>query len=246
MSLRPRPASAPPAARSRLEQVLFAGLNVAMPGGRGGGNGHHGGGKGKMPAAPKPPPPSWWTSNGNAFLWVVAEGGVGGIASPAVLLIGERHAGKSTVLGSRGRLWNVPGGGAKGKDNDQPRLTALREFTEETGADIFKLMKAVAGAKLVDGYTSKSKKTRYYILHVPATAEVTSLALGLTNTGKDRITQMDTPMSTETKGWVWVTKDALIAAGKTGAGQPSVKIGRGYEVQLRSAKTARTEILAKM
>ena len=232
MSTRLLPSSAPPTPRDRLQQILFAGLDV---------------GAYKTGHKNTPPRSSWWTTNGNAFLWLVADGGVAGLSGPAVLLIGEKST-KSSVPGSLGRMWNVPGGGAKSQDNDNPELTALREFTEETGVDVASLMKpgkALAGSMLQVGYVSKGKRTHYYILRVPGTAEMVSAALRLKEAGSaNRLKQMDVDLSNETKGWVWVTKGSLVAASKPPVAQnPVVKIGKGYSVQLRKNNMLRSDIL---
>ena len=73
-----------------------------------------------------------------------------------------------------------------------------------------------------------------------------SKVLGLTAYDKDRKTQTDADLSHETKGWVWVTKQALQVAGATSAANPIVDIGQGFAVQLRSSKTVRPVIVDKM
>ena len=214
-----------------------------MPGGRRG--------RGKAPAAPPTPrkPAVDWTKDGSAFLWLVAEQGIAAAGSkqPAVLLIGERSTqGKSTVNGSRGRHWNVPGGGAKKEDKGDPKATALREFVEETKGNLEKLLKTIASVQIIPTYISRSGKTHYYIVKVNATAEMISAVLGLAASGKDRKTQTNAVLSGETQGWVWVTKQALAAAGATPASHPIVNIGQGFAVQLRNSKTARPVIVGKM
>lgn len=222
MSLRPfaaRPAPATP--RERLEQVLWAGLDV-----------YAGGAKARSgkPAPSKPPPFS-----GDGFVYLVADS-VAGVQGPVILLVGEKGYPSTVKYTSSKRTWSPPGGGYKPQDGRNLMNTAWREFWEETGADLSKLY----------GYQWKplrmGKKSAIMMLRINLPAERVENIIGLKAAGADLNTKMHTELSKETKGYVWVTLDAMKNANKDGV----IQVGPSTRVQMRSWRTYRKDVLDKI
>lgn len=186
---------------------------------------------GAVISAPAPKAQAAPALKGNGFAYVVARGGAGGSKEPAVLFVGETQH-KATAKGALPLQWGPPGGGSDTKRDKDLGDTAWNEAYEELG-------KRGLGSLT----NSKAIRTKWYIhrhqpgkvfvgiLYVDATGEEISKLLGLPEATAPRSKQLEAGLQKgETKGYVWVRKQALE---KAKAPDWVVEIGGGRKVQLR-------------
>lgn len=172
--------------------------------------------------------------DGNGFLYLVADS-VTGVKGPVVLLVGEKGYPSDVTYTSSKRRWSPPGGGYKKKDNYDLTATAWREFWEETGADLTKLRKG----SFKYSYLRKGKNSAIMMVRINLPAETVERIIGLKAAGADLDTKMHADLSSETKGYVWATLDAL----KNADAKNVIKLGPKVSIQLRDWRTHRADVL---
>ena len=176
---------------------------------------------------------------GNGFLYLVADS-VAGVKGPVVLLVGEKaYKADKNIATSSDRKWSPPGGGYKDKDRRNLENTAWREFEEETGATLSNLRKG--SYKWTTLHTGQGSVTMMLRIRLPA--EKVEQIIGMKSMGSSLTKKMDTDLSNETKGYVWVTLDALRNVDKHNL---VLNVGKNVKIQLRDWRIFRKSVLDKI